>query len=398
MTSSKTKKRQTLLLKSSILTIAAAVMFSLFAAPLISQQSVMAQIGPSPESNNMSSSSANMSTTTTSVGEAPGSVFKLSRASIPIDIPLIEGFVNGNPVFYINTDISDQKLASQLTSTTGFRVNYAPLLAQAPNDGVAEFYVLKNGIKGTGTLGFQPTVGNAQPGDTKYSPLWKINIVEWKNGITPTQPKSEKEVMDAKAKGDLTVTPTNIVANCPFVRWNGGEMTIREDKNINDDSKYMGGQVLKIDTDKMVVTMVAHRGFGPDGKTIYYIVPDATPQMPAAMMGVTFASLDEKLLSSAALVDLFQFTNGINGSGPMGFQAGIGAANPTDPNYSPMWKISFNEWKDPSKARILETVTDITSMKQAGMITITPAMGGKHVVNCPLFDASTVFEHQSRSL
>jgi hypothetical protein len=395
MTSSKTK-RNTLLLKSSILTIAAVAMFSLFAAPLISQQSVMAQMAPSPESNNTSSSSANMATTTTS--GTPGSVFKLSRASIPIDIPLIEGFVNGNPVFYINTDISDQKLASQLTSTTGFRVNYAPLLAQAPNDGVAEFYVFMNGIKGTGTLGFQPTVGNAQPGDVNYSPLWKIKIVEWNNGVTPIQLKSEKEIMDAKAKGDLTVTPTNIVANCPFVRWNGGEMKIREDKNTNDDSKYMGGQVLKIDTDKMVVTMVAHRGFGPDGKTIYYIVADATPQMPAAMMGVTFASLDEKLLSSAALVDLFQFTNGINGSGPMGFQAGIGAANPTDSNYSPMWKISFNEWKVPSKARILETVSDILAMKQAGMITVTSAMRGKHVVNCPFFYASTVFEHQSKSV
>jgi hypothetical protein len=396
MSSSKTK-RKTLLVRSSILTIAA-VMFSLFAAPLISQQSVMAQIGSLPESNITSSSSAtNMTTTNMSIG-AQGSVFKLSRASIPIDIPLIEGFVNGNLVFYINTDISDQKLASQLTSTTGFRVNYAPLLAQAPNDGVAQFYVFKNGIKGTGTLGFQPTVGNAQPGDTKYSPLWKINIVEWKDGVTSTQLKSESEVMDAKAKGDLIVTPTNIVANCPFVKWKGGEMKVREDKNINHDSKYMGGQVLKIDTDKMVVTMVAHRGFGPDGKTIYYIVADATPQMPAAMMGVTFASLDEKLLSSAALVDLFQFTNGITGSGPMGFQAGIGAANPTDPNYSPMWKISFNEWKDPSNARILETVSDILAMKQASMITVTPAMEGKHVVNCPFFDASTVFEHQSKSV
>jgi hypothetical protein len=273
---------------------------------------------------------------TTTASTTPGSVFKLSRASIPIDIPLIEGFVNGNSVFYINTDISDQKLASQLTSTTGFRINYAPLLAQAPNDAVAQFYVFKNGIKGTGTLGFQPTIGNAQPSDTKYSPLWKINMIEWKSSVTPIQLKSEKEVMDAKAKGDLTITPTDIVANCPFVRWNGGEMKIREDKNINDDSKYMGGQVLKIDTDKMVVTMVAHRGFGPDGKTIYYIVADATPQMPAAMMGVTFVSLDEKLLSSSAVVDLFQFTNGINGSGPMGFQAGIGAANPTDSNYSPM--------------------------------------------------------------
>ncbi len=385
-----------MVLKSSIAAIAAAiVMFSLVAAQVISQQSVIAQMSTSQGSNNASSSSANMATTSSG---APSSAFKLSRANIPIDIPLKEGFVNGNPVFYINTDISDQKLASQLTSTTGFRVNYAPLLAQAPSNAIAQFYVFKNGIKGTGTLGFQSTIGNARPGDINYSPLWKINIVEWKNAVTPSQLKSESEVMAARDKGDLIVTSTNIVANCPFVKWNGGQMNIREDKNINDDSKYMGGQVLKIDTDKMVVTMVAHRGFGPDGKTIYYIVADATPQMPADMMGVTFASLDEKLLSSAAVVDLFQFTNGINGSGPMGFQAGIGAANPTDPNYSPMWKISFNEWKNPLKARILETVSDITAMKQDGMITITPAMAGKHVVNCPFFDASTVFEHQSRSV
>ena len=77
--------------------------------------------------------------------------------------------------------------------------------------------------------------------------------------------KSEKEIMGAKTKGDLVVTPTEIVANYLFVQWKGGSMKIWEDKNINDDSKYMGGQVLKIDTDKMVVTMVAHGGFGPDG-------------------------------------------------------------------------------------------------------------------------------------
>jgi hypothetical protein len=392
MTSRKKTKRKPLILKCSI--TAVAVMVSLFAAPLLSQhQSVVAQTMGT--GTNASSSSTNMTTTATS--ETPSSVFKLSRASVPIDIPLKKGYVNGNPVFYINTDMSDQKLAGQLTNATGFRINYAPLLAKAPNDAVAQFYVFKNGLKGIGTLGFQPTVGNAQPRDANYSPLWKINIVEWKNGTTSTELKSEKEIMDAKTKGDLTVTPTEIVANCPFVQWNGGSMKIREDKNINDDSKYMGGQVLKIDTDKMVLKMVAHRGFGPDGKTIYYIVADATPEMPAAMMGVTLAPLDEKLLSSAAVVDLFQFTNGINGSGPMGFQAGIGAANPTDSNYSPMWKISFNEWKDPSKARILETISDITAMQQAGMITVTPAMGGKHVVNCPFFDASTVFEHLSKS-
>jgi hypothetical protein len=53
-------------------------------------------------------------------------------------------------------------------------------------------------------------------------------------------------------------------------------------------------------------------------------------------------------------------------------------------------------WKDSSKARILETIEDITATAQGGMLKITPAMGGKHVVNCPFFEPSTVFEHQSK--
>ena len=93
--------------------------------------------------------------------------------------------------------------------------------------------------------------------------------------------------------------------------------------------------------------------------------------MPAAMMGVTSVPFNEKLIGTPVAVDLFKFMNGINGTGPMGFQAGIGAANPTDRNYSPMWNISFNEWKDPSKATILETVDNILSVQKNGMISIT---------------------------
>jgi hypothetical protein len=63
-----------------------------------------------------------------------------------------------------------------------------------------------------------------------------------------------------------------------------------------------------------------------------------------------------------------------------------------------MWKISFAEWKDPSNARVLETLDDIISMQKAGMITITPAMEGKHVVNCPFFDQSTAIKHMSKSI
>ena len=66
MTSSKTK-RKPFVLKSSIAAMEAAavvVMFSLFAAPLISQN-VIAQMSTSPRSNNTASLSTSTNTTTT---------------------------------------------------------------------------------------------------------------------------------------------------------------------------------------------------------------------------------------------------------------------------------------------------------------------------------------------
>jgi hypothetical protein len=72
-----------------------------------------------------------------------------------------------------------------------------------------------------------------------------------------------------------------------------------------------GLEVLNIDTKNMVVTMVSHRGWGPDGRTVYYIVTDATPKMPADMMGVAHVPAEEKLASTLVTVDLFQFMNEI---------------------------------------------------------------------------------------
>ena len=63
---------------------------------------------------------------------APGSVLKLARASIPIDIPLAKGYENGNEIFFIATDASDEKIAQQATKLLGFKVNFAPLLSQTP--------------------------------------------------------------------------------------------------------------------------------------------------------------------------------------------------------------------------------------------------------------------------
>jgi hypothetical protein len=338
------------------------------------------------------------STSNQSSPENMGSVLKLSQSNIPIDIPMMKGYQNGQEIFFIATDASDNQTAASITNQTGFKVNISPALSKTPESILNQAYGFTNGIPGAGPFGFQLPVVATNPGDKGFSPLWKLNLVEWNQNVTPKELKSAQEIIAAQQNGSLTIKKTDVVVNHPVVKWDRGSLKIKEDKSVNDDTPYVGGQVLDIDTRDMVVTMVAHRGWGPDGRTVYYIVSDATPKMPADMMGVAYVSSDEKLASTPVTVDLFQFMNGINGSGPMGFQAGIGAANLDDTNYSPMWRISFIEWKDPSKARVLETVNDITAMAQAGIISVTPAMNGTHVVNCPFFEPSTVFEHQSKPI
>ena len=53
-----------------------------------------------------------------------------------------------------------------------------------------------------------------------------------------------------------------------------GSLKERDNKTLTYQSPYGGGQVLNIDTKKNEVTFVAHRGFAPDGSTIYYIATE----------------------------------------------------------------------------------------------------------------------------
>jgi hypothetical protein len=384
---SKNKQQKWIVILSSLtmVLLISATTFSMRSQNIFGQQTTITT------NTTTSASTSNQSST-----KIMGSVLKLSQLNIPIDIPMMKGYHNGNEIFFIATDASDYQTAAAITNQTGFKVNVSPVLSKASESVLNQAYGFTNGIPGVGPFGYQLPVVAAKPGDQGFSPLWKLNLVEWNQNANPKELKSAQEIMAAQQNGSLSIKKTDVVVNHPVVKWDGGSLKIKKEKSVNDDTPYVGGQVLDIDTNNMAVTMVAHRGWGPDGRTVYYIVTDATPKMPADMMGVAYVPSDEKLASTPVAVDLFQFINGINGSGPMGFQAGIGAANTDDANYSPIWRISFIDWKDPSKARVLETVNDITSMAQAGMISINPAMNGTHIVNCPFFEPSTVFEHQSK--
>ncbi|MDE1767193.1 MAG: hypothetical protein KGI27_13125 [Thaumarchaeota archaeon] len=322
--------------------------------------------------------------------------FELSNANLPLVIPLVKGLYDGKDVFYISTDTSDSNMAAMVSKFTNFPVNFAPSLAKTPPVALANMYVFKNGIKGSGAMGYQPEVFDAIPTELKYSPLWKVNYVEWNDPTKATVLGSDDDILSAQQNGVVTVTATSIVCNSPIVQWDGdkegtvpaGHVQIRNDTTLTDTTAYGGGQVLDIDTQKMQVTFVAHRGFGPDGSTIYYIVTDTTMSDPAKMMGVILANKTQATFLTSSSSDLYQFGNGINGTGPMGFQAGIGSTKPGDQFYSPMWRISAISWNDPSSATILENSHDITS--HSDQIKITSM---NMVVNCPFFSVDTIFAH-----
>ena len=151
---------------------------------------------------------------------------------------------------------------------------------------------------------------------------------------------------------------------------------------------FNGGQITEINKEEMTVTFVAHRGWGQDGRTIYYIIADTTPSVPAEIMGVIHSPRSSKLISNSTTIDFFQFQNGVKGSGSLGFQPGIAATIPDDEKYSPIWRVYNVEWNDPNSAKILESHSDIDFFKKENKITTSIArpMNNEHIVNGPFID------------
>ncbi|MDH3277190.1 MAG: hypothetical protein OEM21_03715 [Nitrosopumilus sp.] len=321
--------------------------------------------------------------------KSTGSTLALSRANVPATIPMHQGFYNGEPVHFIITDSSDPTHAEIITENQGWQVELAPLLANAPETALSKTYMFTNGVPGDGVHGFQGEVFTSTPAQPDiYSALTSHVHVTWNESATPRTLDSDEMIMAAADAGEVTLTDVPVVLNMPQIVWPDGQMMVKEDKTLADNTPYGGGQVLDIDTEEMTVTFIAHRGWGPDGRTIYYIVTDATPSGPAGMMGVVDAPTSASLIANSAAVDLFQFGNGITGSGPMGFQPGIAAGAPGDANYSPMWRIFMIAWENPDNAAVLETKGDIDAYQKAGLISVGLArpMDSDHIVNCPFID------------
>ncbi|MFB5604708.1 MAG: hypothetical protein ACE5R7_00295 [Nitrosarchaeum sp.] len=313
----------------------------------------------------------------------------LSRANIDVSIPMHEGFYNGNSVFYIITDSSQKEYAEIITKRQSWKVEVAPAIKKISDNTLQTIFIFKNGVNGDGLFGRQKEVFSSTPSqEQKYSALNYVVEVTWKKGQNATILESYEDVINAEKNGRVEFNKTGIVINTPQIIWPDGQMLIKNDREVANNFTFDGGQITEINKDEMTVTFVAHRGWGPDGKTIYYIIADATPFGPAKIMGIPFSPISENLLTNSSKSDLFQFKNGIKSSGSLGFQAEIIAVMPGNENYSPIWRVYNIEWNNPENATILETMSDITSSKIKDLIIVSLArtMNNQYVINAPIID------------
>ena len=85
-----------------------------------------------------------------------------------------------------------------------------PIKLRAGNK-LAPIWAVTNGVAG------QRNIIDTVPGKADYSPLWQLNKVTFKDGITPHLLKSKADVDAAVKAGEVTVTQTNTVINCPVL-------------------------------------------------------------------------------------------------------------------------------------------------------------------------------------
>lgn len=312
----------------------------------------------------------------------------LSNANVPATIPMHKGIFNSTSLFYIITDSNDQEFAKMITEKQNWKVELAPPIVNSPDTPIQKMYVFTNGVSGNGIYGFQDEVfSNTPTQESEYSPLSSVTEVSWKKGQNKTILESSEEILKAEEGGRIEFKETDIILNTPQIKWSEGQMQVRDNPEIENDSSYSGGQIIEINEDEMNVSFIAHRGWGPDGRTIYYIITDTTPNDPAMLMGTTYSPRISDMMSNSTM-DSFQFKNGIKGSGPTGFQPIVTAASPGDKNYSPIWLIHNVEWNNENEAKVLETIHDIDSLKEEDLLTVSIArpMNNDHLMNCPLID------------
>ena len=135
------------------------------------------------------------------------------KVSYKVELPLIPGWYDGQQIFYLQTEASDQALATSQQAT------YVPRLANAANgdpSAVDDIYAVTNFTQ-SNIVPSAPIPIGPNNTDPEYTPLWQVTTVTWANPAHAHLLTSEEEVKAAEAAGEVTLVKTDIVVNCPII-------------------------------------------------------------------------------------------------------------------------------------------------------------------------------------
>src|ERR671919_756572 len=193
-----------------------------------------------------------------------GSMQQPFNPDAPITIPLIDGYYNGNKVFFVHTEVSDKMMADMMTMMINFPTLNVPQLANiSDRANVENIYVFTNGVNGSGPYGggpfmFQIDVFDSVPGQTTYSNFRTPYLVTWNDNATARVLTSEEEILQAESNGELTVKDTSIVVNVPIIAWTGNNGQNQTASTIDKPFESIpdfDGQVIYVDTDNYVLKL-----------------------------------------------------------------------------------------------------------------------------------------------
>lgn len=127
------------------------------------------------------------------------------------------------------------------------------------------------------------------------------------------------------------------------------------------------------------------RGYA-EGQEIRFLHTEASDpkiaQILTDMMGSPVLVVPSLAQAPASmLANVYVFTNGITGDGPLGFQPDVFDHPPNTVGYSPLRALNLVTWKQASSARELKAATEVKEAERQGQATIERPGG---VINMPM--------------
>jgi len=196
------------------------------------------------------------------------------NTDVPLTIPMIDGYYNGEKVYFIHTEISDKDIADMMTTMVNFPTLYVPDLDNISPDDLGKVYIFTNGITGSGPYGggpffFQIDIFDSVPGMDEYNQFRVPQLVTWNEDSNPILLTSIEDLFEAEANGELSIKSTDFVVNAPIIVWtsDGITQTTSMIQNMFESMSGVEGELTFVDEDNYIAIFKLHseKGMGMMG-------------------------------------------------------------------------------------------------------------------------------------